>query len=209
MAFGTPDPAICPLSEEEALWKSTVPHCSGRQTLKPYTQPGSCLQLTVDGPDAIFGVFNFWATVNRSIKIKVIRVGARPPCSPGQAAAPCKAHRLVTAALACLTAGPRLATQGTVCRCSMPAVHQCCSAQTILPQRPACMLTKRLLLHLGTVPCGSRIMVDAVQTWTPYLWPTFLLHPPVWYQHILIDTKDNPRGCAPAPALTGRANPSC
>ena len=52
---------------------------------------------------------------------------------------------------------------------------------------------------MAAVPCGSRIMVDAVQTWTPYFWPSFLLHPPVWYQHILIDTKDNPRGCAPAP----------
>ena len=53
-------------------------------------------------------------------------------------------------------------------------------------------------------------MVDAVQTWTPYLWPTFLIHAPVWYQHILIDTKDNPRGCACSCHTChprGRANP--
>ena len=29
------------------------------------------------------------------------------------------------------------------------------------------------------VPSGDRIMVDAVQTWTPRFWPTWLLHPPV------------------------------
>jgi hypothetical protein len=29
------------------------------------------------------------------------------------------------------------------------------------------------------VPSGSRIMVDAVQTWTPHFWPAWLLHPPV------------------------------
>ena len=59
-------------------------------------------------------------------------------------------------------------------------------------------------------------MVDAVQTWTPYLWPSFLLHPPVWYQHILMDTKDNPAGCAcslfpreelPSSVLGGRKHP--
>ena len=25
--------------------------------------------------------------------------------------------------------------------------------------------------------------------------PTFLMHPPVWFHHILISTKDNPAGC--------------
>lgn len=45
------------------------------------------------------------------------------------------------------------------------------------------------------VPKGDRMMVNAIQTWTPWLWPTFLLHPPVWYQHILLSTADSAAGC--------------
>lgn len=37
-----------------------------------------CVQSTVVGPDMIFGVLNFWATVNRKIEIKVMRVGECP-----------------------------------------------------------------------------------------------------------------------------------
>ncbi|CAL8464054.1 g3589 [Coccomyxa elongata] len=43
------------------------------------------------------------------------------------------------------------------------------------------------------VPQGDRILVDAVQFFTPFFWPGFL-HPLVWYNHILISTKDNPAG---------------
>ena len=46
-------------------------------------EPACALQLTVDGPDAIFGVLNFWATVNRHIEIKVIRVGEAIVCPLG------------------------------------------------------------------------------------------------------------------------------
>ena len=83
----------------------------------------------------------------------------------------------------------------------------------LLPQRPACMHAYMQNSAAAAVPSGSRIMVDAVQTWTPYLDALPVAHlpapcTPVWYQHILIDTKDNPRGCAPAPAPPGRVDPS-
>ncbi len=54
------------------------------------------------------------------------------------------------------------------------------------------------------MPKGDRMMVNAIQTWTPWLWPTFLLHPPVWYQHILLSTTDSAAGCAAAPAAFHR-----
>ena len=38
------------------------------------------MQSTVVGPDMIFGVLNFWATVNRKIEIKVMRVGECSAC---------------------------------------------------------------------------------------------------------------------------------
>ena len=47
-------------------------------------------------------------------------------------------------------------------------------------------------------------MVNAVQTWTPWLWPSFLLHPPVWYQHILLSTADTHAGRVPG----SRRNPA-
>ncbi|EIE24759.1 hypothetical protein COCSUDRAFT_41066 [Coccomyxa subellipsoidea C-169] len=43
------------------------------------------------------------------------------------------------------------------------------------------------------VPQGDRILVDTEQFFTPFFWPSFL-HPLVWYNHILISTKDNPAG---------------
>lgn len=43
------------------------------------------------------------------------------------------------------------------------------------------------------VPEGDRILVDALQFWTPFFWPGFL-HPLAWYNHILITTVDNPAG---------------
>ena len=37
--------------------------------------PTCAAQLQVRGRDKIFGVFNFWANLNRSVEVKVVRVG--------------------------------------------------------------------------------------------------------------------------------------
>ncbi len=58
------------------------------------------------------------------------------------------------------------------------------------------MLSRKVEIHIQkVVPQGNRILVDTEQFFTPFFWPGFL-HPLVWYNHILISTKDNPAGCA-------------
>ena len=140
----------------------------------------SCLhvQLTLEGADQIFNLLMFWAFVNRKVDIKVIRYGGFTSHHACLAK-----HYIASRPLRLLAADSCQHVQLSL----VALAHAGCYLIVIDWDQ-----------HLIAVPRGDRVMVNAVQTWTPRLWPAFLLHPPVWYQHILLSTADTPAGCAPA-----------
>jgi hypothetical protein len=46
------------------------------------TEAHTCAQLHVKGRDKIFGVFNFWAALQRDVRLKVVRVGEGRETTP-------------------------------------------------------------------------------------------------------------------------------
>ena len=58
------------------------------------------------------------------------------------------------------------------------------------------MLNSKIEMHIErVVPCGDRILVDAEQRFSPWLWPAALLSPLGWRHHVIMTTVDNPAGC--------------
>ena len=59
---------------------------------------------------------------------------------------------------------------------------------------------------LRVVPCQDKILVDAEQRFSPWLWPSALLSPLGWQHHVIMTTVDGPSGCA-RPATSQPCNP--